>query len=161
MQLYAVIRNMIPARMQCSPSKDLPRPAKVLDVISRLPGCAGQPSDAVSAYTQVPMEDAPKLLGLSESECPTIRQDPVVLLERNLYGHPFAGLLWERQFEKVLIEKRWETVPSWECLFMHREMGLFLSVNVDDVKMGGQKYNLKPVWDKLMKQVDIGEPTSL
>ena len=25
-------------------------------------------------------------------------EDPVVLLERNLYGHPLAGLLWERQF---------------------------------------------------------------
>ena len=27
-------------------------------------------------------------------------EDPVVLLERNLYGHPLAGLLWERQFEE-------------------------------------------------------------
>ena len=36
--------------------------AKVMDIISRLPGCAGQGADAVSAYTQVHMEDAPKLL---------------------------------------------------------------------------------------------------
>ena len=36
--------------------------AKVVDIISRLPGCAGQAADAVSAYTQVKMEDAPKLL---------------------------------------------------------------------------------------------------
>ena len=43
--------------------------AKVLDVIPRLPGCAGQASGAVSAYTQVKMEDAPKLLGLPETEC--------------------------------------------------------------------------------------------
>ena len=27
-------------------------------------------------------------------------EDPVVPLERNLYGHPLAGLLWERQFEE-------------------------------------------------------------
>ena len=33
-------------------------------------------------------------------------EDPVVPLERNLYGHPLAGLLWERQFEKVPIEVR-------------------------------------------------------
>ena len=33
--------------------------AKVMDIISRLPGCAGQAVDAVSAYTQVKMEDAP------------------------------------------------------------------------------------------------------
>ena len=32
--------------------------AKVMDIISRLPGCAGQAADAVSAYTQVKMEVA-------------------------------------------------------------------------------------------------------
>ena len=32
--------------------------AKVMDVIARLPGCAGQAADAVSAYTQVQLEDA-------------------------------------------------------------------------------------------------------
>ena len=36
--------------------------AKIMDIISRLPGCDGQASDAVSAYTQVKMEDAYKLL---------------------------------------------------------------------------------------------------
>ena len=36
--------------------------AKVMDITSRLPGCAGQAADAVSAYTQVKMEDAQKLL---------------------------------------------------------------------------------------------------
>ena len=33
--------------------------AKVMDIISRLPGCAGQAADAISAYTQVKMEGAP------------------------------------------------------------------------------------------------------
>ena len=33
--------------------------AKVPDVVARLPGCAGQASDAVSAYTQAKVEDAP------------------------------------------------------------------------------------------------------
>ena len=36
--------------------------AKIMDIISRLPGCDGQATDAVSAYTQVKMEDAHKLL---------------------------------------------------------------------------------------------------
>ena len=36
--------------------------AKVMDIISRPPGCAGQAADAVSAYTQVKMEDAPTLM---------------------------------------------------------------------------------------------------
>ena len=46
--------------------------AKVMDITSRLPGCAGQAADAVSAYTQVKMEDAPKLLKIPKSECPDI-----------------------------------------------------------------------------------------
>ena len=46
--------------------------AKVLDVISRLPGSAGQASDAVSTDTQVKIEVAPKMLKLHVSECPDI-----------------------------------------------------------------------------------------
>ena len=64
-------------------------------------------------------------------------EDPVVPLERNLCGHPWAGLLWERQFEKILLEYGWEKIPNWECLFVHREK--FLSVYVDDKKMAGKK----------------------
>ena len=44
--------------------------AKVLDVNARQPDCDGQAADAVPAYTQVKMEDAPKLLKIPESECP-------------------------------------------------------------------------------------------
>ena len=122
---------------------------KIMDIISRLPGCDGQAADAVSAYTQVKMEDAHKSLKIPISECPDIwirlprhkrpkswssMEDPVVPLERNLYGHPLAGLSWERQFEKILLKHGWEKIPCWECLFVHREKGLFLSVYVDDIK---------------------------
>ena len=46
--------------------------AKIMDIISRLRGCAGQAADAVSAETQVQMKDAPKLLKIPKSECPDI-----------------------------------------------------------------------------------------
>ena len=62
-------------------------------------------------------------------------EDPVVPLERNLYGHLLPGLLWERQFEKILLKHGWEKIPNCECLFVHRQKGLFLSVYVDDIKM--------------------------
>ena len=78
--------------------------AKVMDIISRLPGCDGQAADAVSACTPVKLEDAHKLLKNPKTECPDIWflprhkwpkswssiEDPVVLLERNLYGHPLG-----------------------------------------------------------------------
>ena len=51
-------------------------------------------------------------------------------------------------------------VPSWECLFVHRKQGLFLSVYVDDFKMAGRKENMDYMLKKLMKNVDLDEPTS-
>ena len=80
------------------------------------PVVQGQAADAVSAYTPVEMEDAPKLLIIPTPQSPDIWmrlprhkwpkswsniEDPVVSLERNLYGHPPAGLLWEGQLEEV------------------------------------------------------------
>ena len=102
-----------------------------------------------------------KLLIIPKSECPDIwirllrhkwpkswssKEDPVVLFERNLYGHPLEELLWERQFEKILLKHGWDKIPDWECLFVHREKGLFLSVYVDDIKLAGKKQNLNPMW---------------
>ena len=46
--------------------------AKAMYVIARLPRCDGQAAGAVSANTQVKMEDAPKLLKIPKSECPDI-----------------------------------------------------------------------------------------
>ena len=57
-------------------------------------------------------------------------EDPVFLLQRNLYGHPLAGLS----------EKK----------------GLFLSVYVDGKKLAGKKQNIEPMWKVLMKDVDLG-----
>ena len=133
--------------------------AKVMNIISRLPGCDGQAADAVSAYTQVKMEDAHKLLKIPKSECPDIWirlprhkwpkswssiEDPVVPLERNLYGHPLAGLLWERQFEKILVKHGLEKVPNWECLFVHRQKGLLLSVYVTQQRSRFGRTNIFP-----------------
>ena len=41
--------------------------AKVMDVMARLPRCAGQTADAVSAYTQVKMEGAPQFFKNSKN----------------------------------------------------------------------------------------------
>ena len=118
------------------------------------------------------MDDAHKLLKIPKSECPDIwiclqrhklpkswssMEDPVVPLERNLHGHPLAGLLWERQFEKFLLQHGWENVSNWECLFVHREKGLFLSVYVDVIKLAGKKQNIDPMWKGLKIKKSIWE----
>ena len=168
---YAVFTEQGSSASQMTAAKIM----DIMDIISRLPGCDGQAADAVSAYTQVKMEDAPKLLKIPKSECPDIwirlprhkwpkswsrMEDPVVPLERNLCGHPLAGLSWERKFEKILLKHGWEEIPNWECFFVHREKGLFSSVYVDDIKLAGKKQNLDPMWKLLNKEVELGEPTS-
>ena len=86
--------------------------------------------------------------------------DPGVPFERNVSGHLLAGLLWGKQFEKILLEHGWEKVPNWKCLFVPRPKGgLFLSVYVDDIKLSGKKEN-NQMWKVLNKQIELEEPTS-
>ena len=65
--------------------------AKIMDIISRLPGCDGQAADAVSAYTPVGMEDAHKLLKIPKSECP----DNWIRQPRHKW--PYHGPVWKTQ----------------------------------------------------------------
>ena len=128
--------------------------ANLMDIISRLLGCAGQAKSTISAYTPGKNGRCSQIIensqiGMSRHLDSSTKhkwpkswssmEDPVVPLERNLYGHPLAGLLWERQFEKILLQHGWEKVSNWECLFVHRQKRLFLSVFVDDIKFAGKK----------------------
>ena len=137
--------------------------AKSLDAIARMPGMAGSAADAKSAYTQVPMAQLQELLQLPSEECPEIWvslprdrwpkhwhniSEPVVPLVRNLYGHPLAGLLWEKFLEHQLGKLGWKKVRGWECLYLHPEDRLFLSVYVDDFKLVGDKDKIQPMWKK-------------
>ena len=105
-------------------------PTQGMDVIARPPESVGQAADAASAYTHIRIEHAPKLWKLQSQNVKILGhvyhdtsgrnlgqtiEDPVVLLEANLYGHPFAGSMGERQFEKVLSGLGWRKVPSLEC----------------------------------------------
>ena len=51
---------------QGSSASQMTAAAKIMDIISRLPGCDGQGADAVSAYTRVKMEDAPQIIENSQ-----------------------------------------------------------------------------------------------
>ena len=86
----------------------------------KLPGMAGETSDAISAYTRIKVTEAPRSLGMPKEECPEIRiripprqrprscktvDDPAVPLERFFFGDPVAGLPWERKFEELIFER--------------------------------------------------------
>ena len=53
-------------------------------------------------------------------------------------------ILWQDYYGKGNLRRSylkhgWEKIPHWECLFVHREKGLFLSVYVDDIKLAGKR----------------------
>ena len=96
--------------------------ANVMDIISRLPGCAGQAADAISACTQVNWRTL--------QNCSEFRNVQT-------FGYAFHDT-------DVLNHGQTLKTPNWECLFVHRKQGLFLSINVGD-KMSGKKQNMAPV----------------
>ena len=144
--------------------------AKVMDIISRVQGCARQAADAVSANTQVEMEDAHKLLKNPKSECPDIwirllrhiwpkswssMEDPVVLLELNRYGHPLARLLWRKAIWENPIEVR---------LGQSFQLGTLIRTPWKRINFLWpnwlERNKINPMWKVLNKEVDLGEPTS-
>ena len=148
--------------------------AKVMDIKSRLPGCSGQ-ADAVSAETQVKMEDASTLLKIPKSECQDIwirlpkqkwpkswssMENPVVPVERNLCGHPLAELLWERQFEKVLSEHGWEKLKTGNVYLPTEQKDYSYPCMWTISNWQAKTENIEPTWKFFMEDVDLGEPTS-
>ena len=83
-----------------------------------------------------------------------------VPLERNLYGPPTRWTIVGKTVRGSSVGAWMGRVPNWECLFVHREKGLFLSVYVDHIKKSGKKQNMALMWKKLMKNVDIDKPIS-
>ena len=55
----------------------------------------------------------------------------VVLLERVFDDHPVAGKLWKIILAEGLTQQGWEKVLAWECVCVHKELQLSLSICVD------------------------------
>ena len=90
--------------------------AKVMDIISRLPGCAGQAADAVSGYIQVKMEDAPKLFkkfpnrnvqtfGFVYHDTNGQNHGPVRKIQSHLLSEICPVILWQECYGKGNLRK--------------------------------------------------------
>ena len=96
---------------------------------------SGSDSDAVGAYTQVVLDEMPEhdhvetWITLPPSQRPKSWhniEDPVVKLRLNLYGHPLAGLFWERFCDRMVRSEGFERVPGWECLYVNKSKKVIL-----------------------------------
>ena len=85
--------------------------AKLCDLISCLPGHAGEMADATQAYTQSYLKGPKTWVSLPKDQWPkqwfddkgrAKYREPVVPLIRALYGHPDSGGYWERHCEAHL-----------------------------------------------------------
>jgi hypothetical protein len=140
--------------------------AKFLDATSCFDDMDGEESDASGAYTQSTLGGPKTWISLPKNRWPKSwigkYTDPVVELRLSLYGHPLAGLYWEKHSKERIISCGFKPVPSWECLYYHEQKQLFLSVYVDDYKLAGKKDNIKPMWKALMASgLDLDPPTPL
>jgi len=88
-------------------------------------------------------------------------KDPVCPLRLNLYGHPLAGLIWEKYLEEKLIECGFEKVRGWECMYQNKKEQTMLSVYVDDFKMAGKTQGVKNCWAAIAKKIDLDPPQNL
>ena len=76
-----------------------------------------------------------------------------------MYGHPLAGLLWERHFEKVLLEHGWEKVQIGNAyLGTEKKDCPFLCLWTTYNWL--ERNKTLTMWKVLMKEVDLDEPTS-
>ena len=103
--------------------------AKIMDIISRLPGCDGQAADAVSAYTQVKLEDAHKLFkqiqnrsvqtfGFVYHDTNGQNHGPVWKTQSFLLKGICTVILWQDycgkgNLRKILLKHGWEKIPNW------------------------------------------------
>ena len=121
------------------------------------------------------MEDAPTLLKIPNRNVQIFgyvyhstngqHHGPAWKIQSFLLNEICRLILWQvfcenSTFEKVLLKYGWEKVLNWECLFVDRKIGLFLSVYVDDIKSAGKKQNVKPMWKVETKKLIWDEPTS-
>ena len=104
-------------------------------------------------------------LGFVYHDTNGLNHGPALKTQSFLLGEICMVILWQDCYgkgnlRKILLKHGWGEVPNCECLFVHSEKGLFLSVYVDDIKLVGKKQNIDPMWKLLNKEVDLGEPTS-
>ena len=140
---------------------------RFLDAVRILPDCHGEQSDAVSAYTQALLYGDGRTTAIDTwVSLPPDRQpeswkkyhDPVCRLRLALYSHVLSGLFWERKCQQALLRQQWEPIPGWQCCYVHKRLGLVLSVYVDDFKMAGLSKNMKEGWETIRKEFELDPP---
>ena len=133
--------------------------SRIADIYSCFPGCTVEGRDVEQAYLQADMEGPPVYITLPE-ELWTKRmhsmRNPVVRLEKALYGHKHSGVFWQKFCTKQVTEAGFEPLgESWPCAYFHPVTKMLLIVYVDDMKLAGPSQHMKATWEALGKNFKL------
>jgi hypothetical protein len=151
---------------------------RLVDAYGASEGCSSQTADAIQAYLQsemqgdqcwitLPKEAEPgEVWGPQHYEATALKEivelwktiaDPVMPMERALYGHPDSVTFWEEFCNKSTRKVGFKDLGhDWPSVFFHPELKLLLSIYVDDFKLPGPTGNLAKGWALLRIELQIG-----
>ena len=80
--------------------------------------------------------------------------------EKSIWA-PTRRIIMGKALGGGIAKLKWEKIPGWECLYVHKEQQLFLSVYVDDFKMVGKGESSPNMWKLIRKDIDLEPETEL
>ena len=130
-----------------------------------------QINGAVSAYTEVKINNTSRSLELPETECRTVWirlcrnrpqewdniDDPGFPFERNQYGHPLA---WERRLEEVLLQEVWEKYPAENVSMFIEKLHPYYQCMPTTLEKLEEK-PVEPICGENRRKKNLKEPTPL
>ena len=149
--------------------------AKVMNVVARPQGCAGQAADALSANTQEKWRTPPRLLKIPKSECPdfcirlprhkwpksgrnieysVVPVDEICTvthLQASCENDKLGTFYWDWDGNKDQIENVYLFTENKDCSDRFTWMTF---------KKAGRQQKMDHMWKQLMELVDLDEPTS-
>ena len=86
-------------------------------------------------------------------------KNPVVKLEKALYGHKHSGVFWQRYCTEQVTAAGFEPLgESWPCAYFHPITKMLLIVYVDDMKLAGPAEHMADTWKALGKNIKLEVP---
>ena len=125
-------------------------------------------ADCLRAYTQAKMTGVTSYVRLPRAWWPAHwhgkYKDPVVPLERALYGHPAAGDMWHSKISSVLKAIGFQEVESWPSVYIKRgetpSKNQAITLYVDDLVMLGGT-GLRGTIAKIREHIETEDPVPL
>ena len=143
---------------------------KMADAYGSLPGNKLMSADAQQAYIQALMAGLIPTFVLMPNELRNHPDSPVpkwdtktkylMPLNRALYGHPAAGVMWEQHCDtqlKICGFREITANKEWPSCYINDE-GVMLMVYVDDLKAAGPAEAVDRAWIKIRELIKTTEP---